>query len=92
MRAKKTIEINYLKDKINALLALPHLSQDEKRAYCFILADALMQTGNYNGYNNIKWIKGDGWKLWKADGQPDYTNNEENRAKYFGPEFDRFYF
>jgi hypothetical protein len=50
MRKRKTIEVTYLKDEVNRYLKNAMLSQQEKKALCFLLENVLMETNNYRGF------------------------------------------
>jgi hypothetical protein len=48
--AKKTIEVKYIKNEINRLLAIDDIPQKGKKELCLILERILSSTGNYEGY------------------------------------------
>jgi len=84
--ARKTFSIDVLKNKINARLADPNVSQETKQELCVMLSNILMEADAYKGFNFIKWLTPNGWKAWMEDGQP------TNTALYTGPEWDRFFY
>lgn len=53
MRKRKTIEVAYVKDSINKLLALDTISQDQKKALSFILEKVLIEAAAYDGFEYL---------------------------------------
>jgi hypothetical protein len=53
MKNRKTIEVKDIKETVNNYLVIKELTQDEKKAYCFLLEVILHKTNNYNGYYYI---------------------------------------
>lgn len=82
---RKTFEVKKFKEQINKQLENKNLSQDQKKTLCYVLERVLMDTGNYKGYNSLKWING-GFEQWMKDGKP------EDNSPYLGNEYDRRYF
>lgn len=75
-RSRKTIEVKALKDKINYMLSIPTLIQEEKRVLCGLLESILMDTNNYHGFNHIYWST-QGYNEWLEAGKPeDETKNQ----------------
>jgi hypothetical protein len=85
-RKTRTIEVQELKDYINAKLARPLISQDEKRAMCTVLEGVLMATRNYHGFNYIQWLDG-GREQWIEAGK-----DPDRIGEFLGPEYDRHYY
>jgi hypothetical protein len=91
MVKRKTFDVVKFKNWVNSFLALPtkdnpHVpSQDEKRSLCTAVEMVLMDTGNYRGFNPIKWCDG-GCASWQDAGQP------EDKKPFLGEEYDRFYY
>lgn len=83
--ARKTIEIEALKAKINSRLASKELSQETKKELSNFLSYMLHETGNYRGFNYIHWMNG-GAAAWRAAGEP------EDKSLFLGNEYDREYF
>lgn len=55
MKARKTIEVSAIKEKANAFFA--NSANDlagERKALQFFVADILMATGNYRGFNYLQ--------------------------------------
>jgi hypothetical protein len=51
MPAKKTVRVDYLKERINNALNLPDVNTPEmRRAFATVLEDVLHATGNYHGF------------------------------------------
>lgn len=48
---KKTISVMTLLKNANRILALPSVSQDEKKAVSSFIENVLHETGNYAGFN-----------------------------------------
>jgi hypothetical protein len=67
MQKRQTIKIEDLKNEVNRLLKIKHLSQEEKLGFCGILEYALHTTHNYKGYTYITT----------------YTDNQEYNRIYF---------
>jgi cell shape-determining protein MreC len=88
-KPRKTIQVVLIKDRINELLNSDY-TQEEKMILCNLLTEILIATKNYGGYNNRYWID-KGFRQWIEDGQPEGKNKVAS-DKYFGPEFDRFYY
>ena len=81
---RKTFGVADFKKWVNAMLEGVH-TQDEKRALCTALEMVLHDTGNYQGYNSIKWLQG-GCTAWNEAGQP------EDKQPFMGLEYDRHYY
>ena len=70
--ARKTIEVNLVKDIINEWLELydGHPQDEYRKGLCDALELILHKSDNYKGYLNIGWMNG-GWKEWEEAGKPD---------------------
>ncbi|UCC18982.1 MAG: hypothetical protein JSV62_12860 [Promethearchaeota archaeon] len=84
--ARKTVKVEYIKDKINHLLTIDTIPQDAKKQLCLFLDMVLLETDNYKGFQSLTWING-GYEQWVKDGEPDFP--EKN--KYLAPEWNRRY-
>ena len=85
MSRKKTIAVKTILNEINALLALPTISQDAKQVLCSHLEEVLMETKNYRGFNDLKWRQ-EGCQKWEEQGRP------EDKTPFMGEEYTRVYF
>jgi hypothetical protein len=83
---RKNFSVEAFKIRINSRLADDRLSQETKRELSYTIDTLLMETGNYHGFNYIKWAKNGGFEQWLADGKP------VDNKKYLGNEYDRFYY
>ena len=55
MKARKTIEVNYLKDKANAFFAnSKNEMAEERKCLQMFVSDLLMKSGNYRGFNYLQ--------------------------------------
>lgn len=89
MKSRKTVEVDWLKKMINADLENEKLTEDTKKHLCTLLENILVKTGNYRGFNYLKWING-GFTKWEMDGRP--TPTDKNYQKYLGDEYSRIYY
>ena len=83
--ARKTIEIEKLKGWVNHRLADPKTPVEVRKALAGLLENALFETGNYRGFNDLYWMNR-GYEEWVDAGRP-----EEFPAKYryiWGPDAD----
>jgi hypothetical protein len=53
MKARKTIEVEKLKEMANRALLADHVTHQAKIAWCCMIEDVLFETGNYNGFRFI---------------------------------------
>jgi hypothetical protein len=83
----KTIKVETIRKEANRLLALPTLSQEEKRGIVLMLEHTLHKTDNYGGYNFTYWAMR-GRDEWDRAGRPDFPEKQ----KYLGLEYDRYYY
>jgi len=51
--ARKTFEVNALKNKINGMIARSTCSAAEREVMAMVLSDVLHDTGNYNGFRYL---------------------------------------
>lgn len=88
---KKTIVLQNLKDKINAQLANPALSDETKMELCSILESSMREARAYNGFNYLYWMT-IGFNLWIKAGKPDDTTNDEFTYGPTGQRYARKYY
>ncbi len=82
----KSAKVEAIKDTINRMIAAEKSTPDGRIALSIFLADLLLKTDNYNGFNYLGWTKGGGYDRWKADGEPkDITPyvGDETRKEYY---------
>ena len=84
-KGRKTIEVNTVRTRVNAMLANPKVTEEERRGMCLVLEFMLYNTNNYNGFNYVDWLNG-GCDRWRADGSP------SDNSSYLGPEYKRYYY
>ena len=87
MRMRKTLEIETLREQVNAYLAneSPYVTADMRLGAAMVLETALHATGNYGGYNFLGWLNG-GCDAWMTAGEP------ADRAPFIGDESRRVYY
>jgi hypothetical protein len=85
---RKTYEVEKLRAYVNKALANDHWTAEQKQAMAFLLESVLMDTGNYRGFNYLKWVDEGGYEAWLADGQPDFPEKD----KYLGDKMRRRYY
>ena len=68
---RKTFSIEELKNTANGILAnsSSKISPDFRQGIINLTEDVLMNSGNYKGFQYIKWMNG-GYTQWVKDGQP----------------------
>ena len=97
-RRTKSVKVADLLEWGNAQLAREDEFADQKfkAGVCVLLEKALHESGNYQGYNQIYWLK-QGYQEWRAAGEPDfpekekYTFGEGGKTGTFG-EYSRIYY
>lgn len=78
MKARKTISVEALTQKINYRIAnSPAERSAERLELASFLSNILHETGNYHGYNFSQWLNG-GHDRWIAAGQP------EDKTEFLG--------
>ncbi len=90
-KGRKTIEVEWIKDRINTQLAEPSFSQPEKMRLCFLLEDVLHQSNNYNGFQFNYWNDG-GYKAWLTAGEPSFPEKEKYITNNKKEEYSRIYY
>ena len=93
-KGRKTIEVEFIKDKINHMLSLPlkQHSKETKAALCTLLEDILHQSNNYHGFQYNIWDNG-GYEAWKAAGEPDFPEKEKYlTGKHKEHDYSRVYY
>ena len=91
-RGRKTFQVKTMIEEFNRQLANPELTQEQKQVICSLAEQLLLDTNNYKGFTHIKWMQ-EGAKEWtqdKAEGKVE-EGDFEAKAKYIGPEYDRYY-
>lgn len=87
-RKRKTIKVNELLARANRLLRVsPPEATDFRKGVALLLEFALHETGNYEGFNYVEWMKEGGYQRWCAAGSPpDPTPflGDKTRRHYFG--------
>lgn len=83
--ARKTIEVEWIKKKVNLYLAGEHSNEEQRKTMAIFLEGVLHKTGNYDGFQYLDWIEG-GRDRWVAEGQP------HNTSDYIGREWRRVYY
>jgi hypothetical protein len=58
MSKRKTINVEFLKDKANTLLANPNLIMEEKLGIITMIEIILLQSDNYNGFMYLNLVDG----------------------------------
>lgn len=86
-RGRKTIEVAYVRNRVNAILANGNATQDMKKGVALMLESILQKTGNYNGYNYTAWLNG-GCEKWRKE----TGGGSANTSAYLGKEYDRIYY
>jgi hypothetical protein len=81
---RKTFDVAEFTAKMNNRISR-ETSEDARRAFCYVLADVLHETGQYRGFQYLDWENG-GYDRWVNDGRP-----TDNRP-YLGPEHKRRYY
>lgn len=98
MAKKKTFNVQAFKDDINRRLLMAYEAKSDSAIYdtqafcaalCSILESVLAESGNYNGFNYLYWMKV-GCDRWNKDGQPDFP--KKNEYLYGGKEYCRHYY
>ena len=84
-RRRKTIQIEWIRTRVNEMLATSLCSPEERMAMASVLTMILHETGNYRGFNYIEWLQ-DGHEQWKADGKP------HDNTPYLGDQSRRVYY
>ena len=105
MKNRKTIDIAFLKEAANEMLARTDVSDDFRKGVYVLLEAALQNTGNYKGFNYLSWIEKEGrehsgveqWRKDNADqgfGVPGTTHEYESLSTepYLGNQTRRFYY
>lgn len=87
MARRKTIEVEFILDKVNYMLEHSTCNQDFKRGAASVLEMILHETGNYAGFNYRKWLN-EGYHQWVDAGRPDFPEKQQ----FLGPEYDRVYY
>lgn len=85
MVKRKTIHVVDMLRRGNAMMERD-IPVEAKRAIRSLVESILHDTGNYHGFNYIKWHGPEGWKKWHEDGEP------EDKTPYLGPEDDIFFY
>jgi len=58
MSKRKTVNVEWLKDKANTLLANPDLLMEEKLGVIAMIEMVLLETDNYNGFRFLYYVNG----------------------------------
>jgi len=74
MSKRKTVNVEWLKDKANTLLANPDLLMEEKLGVIAMIEMVLLETDNYNGFVPLYYIDG---------ATPEVGTDEWTARKYF---------
>ena len=85
-KKRKTIEVEWLRRKVNAMLGRNDITDQFRLGMCQVLEDVLTETNNYRGYGYQDWMNG-GYNTWVLDGRPDYPCKKH----YIGNDTKRFY-
>ena len=88
-RYRERMTVAELRGEVNRLLALPdsgHVNADFRRGVAALLETFLHNTGNYRGFNYVKWNGPAGHARWVDDGRP------EDKAPYLGDQTQREYY
>lgn len=86
MRKRKTVGIAGIKAEVNRLIALPITTRETRKTLGVFLANLLMETGNYHGFNYIEWAQEGGFERWQKDGEP------KDNTTYLGDQTRVFYY
>ena len=84
--ARKTIDVEYLRNAVNGRLADHNTPTAVKRELCSLVEAVLHKTGNYKGWNPLAWSFEGGCQRWFDAGRP------ENREPFEGSDWRRVYF
>jgi hypothetical protein len=58
MSKRKTVNVEWLKDKANILLANPDLLMEEKLGVIAMIEMVLLESDNYNGFRFLYYVNG----------------------------------
>ena len=58
--ARKTVDVAYVREKVNDLLKHENVSDDFRQGAISVLESILHHTGNYNGYIYLSWVEKEG--------------------------------
>ena len=89
MKCRKTIDVNTLREHVNAFLAAEHTTPEGRLAVASLLETVLSETGNYEGFNYLYWMKqgADEWREAKLFGGDDLSTydflGDQTRRMYF---------
>ena len=82
--SRKTIEVEFVKNRVNEMLANSTCSPKERRAMAIVLDIILHETGNYRGFRYLQ-LDSQYREDWVATVNAG-TLNDELRGRYFGDE------
>ena len=74
--ARKTVSVDFVKTRVNALLAAPTPTASERLAAAAVLESVLMETDNYKGF---KYLSSE----WDASTESLREGYDESRRFYF---------
>jgi hypothetical protein len=74
MSKRKTVNVEFLKDKANTLLANPNLIMEEKLGIITMIEIILLQSNSYNGFMYLNLVDGSA---------PQLGTDEWTERKYF---------
>ena len=57
---RKTVDVAYVREKVNDLLKHGDVSDDFRKGASSVLESILHHTGNYNGFNYLSWVEKEG--------------------------------
>jgi hypothetical protein len=58
--SRKTVDVAWVREKVNHLLKNADVSDDYRRGAISVLESVLHHTDNYHGYNLLSWIEKEG--------------------------------
>lgn len=90
MSKRKTVDVAYLVERCNKMLRLDTVSDDFRKGVSSVLESVLHHTGNYKGYNYIKWCDEGGWQRWREDSSR--AGADLPTDTYIGNKTRRFYY
>ena len=81
-KARKTVDVTYVKDLINRQLERKDLTVEARKALAGTLEEVLFEANAYAGYNGIYWAREGGYEAWKATGMEDSAENYPAKRPY----------